>query len=475
MDGTLPEAFVAMVRSYGSDYAAPLLAALETAPSVSVRANTLKSCRPSETADPVPWCRAGFYLPSRPLFAADPAWHQGLYYVQDASSMAYGAAVAAIVERCFGDTANLRYLDACAAPGGKTIAAVEALPASALVVANEFDRHRANILLENVLKEGAPNVVVSQGDASAYARFEEAFDIIAVDAPCSGEGMMRKEPEAIRQWSQSLIDSCASVQRQLVTALWRALKPGGVLLYSTCTFNRTENELNVASFVDGLDAESIDLGLDAYDGVGTGIDTPHRCYRFTPGHVRGEGLFIAALRKPGSHSAGGGSAVGRRRQAAKLSQEASVFVAAHVLGRGDGYSVAEDGVGIILRPSAHDAFVGMLSSKVRMLRSGLSAAVLKGRDYVPTHELALSTMLDTGSFPAVELDYRAAMSYLRGEAMAEVSPALAKGFVSACYGGRPLGFLKNVGRRANNLYPEAMRLRLEDRQLPSSAPNTIIE
>lgn len=129
----------------------------------------------------------------------------------------------------------------------------------------------------------------------------------------------------------------------------------------------------------------------------------------------------------------------------------------------------------MLRPSAHDAFVGMLSSKVRMLRSGLSAAVLKGRDYVPTHELALSTMLDTGSFAAVELDYRAAMSYLRGEAMAEVPPSLPKGFALACYGGRPLGFLKNVGRRANNLYPEAMRLRLEDRQLPSVAPNTIIE
>lgn len=286
---------------------------------------------------------------------------------------------------------------------------------------------------------------------------------------------MRKEPEAVRQWSQSLIDSCASVQRQLVTALWRALKPGGVLLYSTCTFNRTENELNVASFVDGLGAESIDLGLDAYDGVGTGIDTPHRCYRFTPGHVRGEGLFIAALRKPGSHSAGGSFAVGRRRQAAKLSQEASVFVAAHVLGRGDGYSVAEDGVGIILRPSAHDAFVGMLSSKVRMLRSGFYVAVMKGRDYVPTHELALSTMLDTGSFAAVDLDYRAAMSYLRGEAMAEVPPTLAKGFALACYGGRPLGFLKNVGRRANNLYPEAMRLRLEDRQLPSEPPQTLIE
>lgn len=466
MDAALPEAFVAILRSYGDGFAAPLLKALATQPSVSVRANTLKSCRPLPTADPVPWCGAGFYLPSRPIFAADPAWHQGLYYVQDASSMAYGAAVEAVVGRYFGNADGLRYLDACAAPGGKTIAAVEALPPSALVVSNELDRHRANILLENVVKEGAPNVLVSQGDATAYAVLGEAFDIIAVDAPCSGEGMMRKEPEAIRQWSEGLVESCAATQRQIVGRLWNALKPGGVLLYSTCTFNRTENELNVAHFIDELGAESVPLGLDRYPGVITGLDTPHHCYRFAPGHVRGEGLFMAALRKPGEYAPGGNVARERRRKTAKLAPEAAAFVSGHIRSGAEGFSAGAEGSDIVLRPAQHEAFIASVTGRTRLLRNGLTVATLKGRDYVPTHGLALSTLLDAASFPHLDLGYREAMDYLRGEALADVPSSLPKGFALACHGGRPLGFLKNIGRRANNLYPETMRLRLDGRNLP---------
>ena len=455
-----------MLGSYGDAFAAPLLEALATQPSVSARANTLKSCRPLPTADPVPWCGAGFYLPSRPLFAADPAWHQGLYYVQDASSMAYGAAVGAVVRRYFEGGEGIRYLDACASPGGKTIAAVEALPSSALVVSNELDRHRANILLENVVKEGAPNVLVSQGDATAYAALGEVFDIIAVDAPCSGEGMMRKEPEAVRQWSEGLVESCAATQRQIVERLWNALRPGGVLLYSTCTFNRIENELNVAHFIDELGAESVPLGLDEYPGVLPGLDTPHHCYRFAPGHVRGEGLFIAALRKPGTYTPGDSAVAARRRKPTKLAPEAAAFVQTHIYGNAEGYTANAEGTDIVLLPSAHEAFIAAVAARTRLLRSGLTVATLKGRDYIPTHELALSALLDADTFAHLDLGYREAMEYLHGQALADVPSSLSKGFALACYDGRPLGFLKNIGRRANNLYPEAMRLRLDGRCLP---------
>ncbi|MCM1066728.1 MAG: rRNA cytosine-C5-methyltransferase [Muribaculaceae bacterium] len=454
--------FVEMLGAFGEEYAAPLLAALDTAPAVSVRANTLKGSRPTLEADLVPWCEAGFYLPERPLFAADPAWHQGLYYVQDASSMVYGTVVADIVRRFMPAGASLRYLDACAAPGGKTTAALEALPAGTLVVANELDRHRSNILLENVTKEGSPSVVVSRGDAAAFGALTGAFDIIAVDAPCSGEGMMRKEPEAVRQWSPALIEQCAAIQRDILAELWSALRPGGVLIYSTCTFNRSENEANVERLVADFGAESIDLGLDSYPGVWHGFGTQLHCYRFAPGHVRGEGLFIAALRKPGQ---------GEAAQAGRAPKAVAVPEVAAWLADPSAFVLTKDADTITALPATHAAFIAELGRKVHLLRAGLPVATLKGRDYAPTHELAVSTALKPEAFARLELDYRGAIAYLRGESLADIPAGLPKGYVTVCFGGSPMGLAKNIGRRANNLFPDHLRLRIAPR---TEAPLHII-
>lgn len=460
----LPSAFVQMVSGFGSDYAEPLLNALtNTKAPVSVRVNSIKNINIPAAAVPVPWHDRGFYLPERPLFAADPEWHQGLYYVQDASSMIQGFVVKNIVEQYFSDNTALRYLDACAAPGGKTIAALEALPKSALVVANEFDRHRSNILLENLAKSGAPNVVVSRGDACKFSKLPETFDIIAVDAPCSGEGMMRKDEQAVNQWSPALIADCASTQEQITDALFRALKPGGVMIYSTCTFNTSENERQVERLIEQYGAQSINLGLEKFDGVFKGFGTDAHCYRFAPGHVEGEGLFICALQKTGD---------------AKPSAEKSKikapgeFASAHVLDC-ELFSELNTGSEIILRPAAHDSFIQKLATKVDLIRSGLHIATLKGRDFVPTHMLALSSKLNTESFPKLDLDYAEIMSYLHGDSLCDIDSELPKGFVLVTYDGVPLGFAKNIGRRANNLYPEAMRLRLDLRSLPLTPPSVI--
>ncbi len=467
MNPNLPHDFVDMISGYGPDYAGPLLRALDEAPSVSVRANALKGASPLAGADLVAWCPQGFYLPERPLFAADPAWHQGLYYVQDASSMIYGRAVAEVAARYFDGVGSLRYLDACAAPGGKSIAAVEALPPDAIVVSNELDRHRANILLENIVKEGAPASVVCRGDAGRLGKLREAFDIIAVDAPCSGEGMMRKEPEAVRQWSRGLIADCARIQQDILGQLWRALRPGGVLIYSTCTFNRSENEENAAFIASTLGGESIDLGLLAFDGVWPGIDTGLHCYRLAPGHVRGEGLFIAAFRKPGEASR---KAAGPRVKSRPLSD----FCRSHIADAGSYVEVTGPQGAVELRPRRHEAFIAEVASATQLLRGGLTAGTVKGRDMIPSHDLALSSALLADSFPHLDLDYAGAMAYLRGESLADVPDGLPHGFVLARYGGRPLGFLKNLGRRANNLYPDSMRLRLDPRNLPASAPQSLI-
>ncbi|MCH5221054.1 MAG: hypothetical protein J1F05_01820 [Muribaculaceae bacterium] len=453
-----------MIRSFGDEYAEGLLAALSTTPSVSVRANILKGCSPKADADIVSWCKQGFYLNERPLFAADPAWHQGLYYVQDASSMVYGEVVKHISDNFFSGRGGIRYLDACAAPGGKTIAAIEALPNDALIVANEYDRHRANILLENIAKEGAANVVVSRGDATCYLKHKSSFDIIAVDAPCSGEGMMRKEPEAIRQWSEALIKDCAKTQQNIINALWAALKPGGVMIYSTCTFNRSENEEQLKYIADALGGESINLGLDKYEGVCRGFDTALHCYRFAPGHVRGEGLFIGAMMKPGACET---------KPARIPAKQLSPFSQQHILKPELFTEICTDDK-LVLRSAVHSAFIADLCKTIDIIRSGLTVATIKGRDYIPSHDLALSSTLVAESFPHINLDYAGAISYLRGESLSELPCDSPIGYIIAQYQNRPLGFLKNIGRRANNNYPDFLRLRLDSRALPVEAPIPLI-
>lgn len=460
MARTLPSGFESEILSYGWLGAARLLDAMRTTePSLSLRANPAKGARIARGGEAVPWEPLGCYLAERPVFAADPAWHQGRYYVQDASSMAVGQAVRTIVERYFSDRADLRYLDACAAPGGKTIAAIDALPQGSYVVANEADRHRANILAENIAKRGAAAVAVTRGNAQRFGRLPETFDIIAADVPCSGEGMMRKDAEAIDQWSPELVADCASLQFDIVRELWRALKRGGVLIYSTCTFNRSENEENVTRIAEEFGAESVDLGLDSFEGVQPGLATPLHCYRFAPGFVHGEGLFIAALSKPGELSAKSKNIKNNKRKKG----ETDVFAAKYLIDS-ESFTIFERAE-VEAVPSAHAEVARTIAEKLDAIRVGLPIAVQKGRELIPTHELAISTALGPGAMPMFELDYNQTMAYLRGEAITNLPDDLPRGYALPSFGGYPLGLVKNIGRRANNLYPSPLRLRLDPKTL----------
>ncbi len=456
----LPEDFKSMLRSYGQgEVTERLIAALENSePSLSIHANALKGMMPLPEYEAVPLLGGvGCYLAERPLFAADAAWHQGLYYVQDASSMAFGIAVERIVAQYFGSEA-LRYLDACAAPGGKTISAIEKLPADSAVLANEYERKRAGVLLENLAKQGFPNIAVSNMDGAALSKLGAIFDIVAVDAPCSGEGMMRKEAEAVRQWSRGLIESCASTQRDILRGVWETLKPGGVIIYSTCTFNRDENEENVSFIVEELGGESIDLQLSDFPGVVGGFNTAHHCYRFMPGHVRGEGLFLAALRKPSDDE----SVRLPKIKFAKSKKNADVerFAAKHVQNADDYIAVATGSDLYCLYPRSHAEFFGYLTSKLRLLRCGMPLCHIKGKDLLPAWELSFSSIFRYDSMPTLPTDHAAAMSYVHGDSIANLPDGLEKGIILATYKDVPLGFAKNIGQRANNLYPEALRLRM---------------
>lgn len=414
---------------------------------VSVRLNRAKGADESlfDGAEHVEWCDDGLYLAARPQFTLDPALHQGLYYVQDASSMAQKAAVARACSLMDISERPLRYLDACAAPGGKTTAAMSALPADAFVVANEFDPKRTSVLVENLAKWGRP-AVVTRGDASAIKGLDNFFDIVAADVPCSGEGMMRKDPKAVAQWSEGLIESCAARQREITDSLWRTLRPGGIMIYSTCTFNLPENEDIVARLIEDYGAcalEIPELEGCSITKAQPGYDFP--AYHFLPGLIRGEGLFMAILRKPGDSQPA-------RPKAAKFKPVKGFEAPLH-----GSWLCTADGNSVRAIPTAHADLTAAVSSAMHTVASGIELGEIKGRDFIPSQPLAMATALRRGVYAEAEVDRTTALQYLRREAIS-LDGAVPRGIVLLTYHNRPLGFVKNLGNRANNLYPAQWRI-----------------
>lgn len=469
----LPSEFIEDFNTYGPAEAEKVLKSLAYGePSVAVRANRLKSIELVDNLETVPWLDSGAYLSERPMFAADPAWHQGLYYVQDASSMAFTAIVAELSAKYF-DNKPLRYLDSCAAPGGKTIAAIEGLPAGSIVVSNEYDRQRLGALAENTAKHGYPSVVITNNDAAAFSRIGAMFDIVAVDAPCSGEGMFRKEDEAVRQWSPSLVRQCAATQRRIVDGAWAALRGGGIMIYSTCTFNPAEDEEIVRYLIDNHGAETIELVIGKHEGIAgasEGFDM-HACH-FFPGLVRGEGLFVAALRKPDNNEPSS-TKKNKNAKTEKVPQSVADFAKNHIHNF-ESYIILPSGSdSFCLIPRQHADFCRQLAAELNVVRQGVPLCTVKGKDLVPSWQLAYSLAFDTSTTASIELDLASALHYLHGESLSEVPDGLPRGFVTANYKGRPMGFAKNIGRRANNLLPPAIALRLDPDKLPS--PTTLIK
>ncbi len=453
----IPQAFLERIAAYSSPFLAGLGDALATtAPEVSIRVNTAKGASLPSNADTVKWwSKGGFYLSERLPFTFDPALHQGLYYVQDASSMA----IAAIVSHLSEGQGALRYLDSCAAPGGKTTAAIDALPDGSLIVANEYDFRRANILAENVSKWGNPRVVVSRGDTAKFTNLPGFFDIVAADVPCSGEGMMRKDAEAAAQWSPTLVNECAARQREIVDNVWTALRPGGYMIYSTCTFNRDENEDIVDYIVNEYGAHTIAIpALDAHSEIAPAIFGDNKCYRFIPGRTRGEGLFVCVLQKPQDAEVRKPKKNKQRDNKPRitLSAEHAKLARTWLLGDYD-LRLSADGESLYAVPKDIAEAVSTLSSTLDVVELCLCVGRIKGRDLIPSQQLALSLALDPSTFARVNVDYKTALTYLRRETIA-ASEGAPRGFNLLYFDNTPLGFVKNLGNRVNNLYPTQWRI-----------------
>ncbi len=461
---------------FGRHGAARILDALECPPSVSVRLNPAKwrgeaggeeEIAGEKVTGTVPWCGYGRFLEKRPVFTLDPVLHSGAYYVQDSSSMFVGFVFRQVLRKMLvkateqsrekisekiSETApkRIRVLDLCAAPGGKTtdIAASlrEMFGDGFILVSNEVMKNRAGTLADNVALWGDPNVVVTSADPAAFNGLAGFFDIILTDVPCSGEGMFRKDGSAAEQWSEETVGLCAARQRRILADIWPALAPGGVLIYSTCTFNRFENDGNAGWIASELGAEPQDMDCP--------FDGPFRTefgFSLAPGLVSGEGQYCAVLRKAGNENGGGNIGGGRSDKGNSWKPDSGMpeMFSAEVVFRGkNGLTVAV--------PQSIRADLAAVEACLKPLSAGVAVGTMKAGGLVPAADLALTTILRISAFPDAPLDKKAALEFLHRDSIRlENSPL---GYVSVSYEGHRLGFVKNIGSRCNNLHPMSRRI-----------------
>lgn len=434
---------------------------------VSIRLNPFKAQSLDVTEGlydcTVPWCSTtGRYLRERPNFTFDPLLHAGLYYVQEAASMIVDHIVRTFINQ------PVRMLDLCAAPGGKSTALRAALPEGSVLFSNEPMRTRAQILSENLQKFGHEDVIVTNNYPRDYRKAGIMFDAILADVPCSGEGMFRKDDGARAEWSQQNVDNCWQLQREIVSDIWKCLQPGGLLIYSTCTFNAHEDEENVEWIASELGADIIELPVEEPWNITPAVVGNAPVCRFLPGISRSEGLFVAVLRKHGESETTALSASAanskpkkdrknQRKQTAQGGKQQSADTM-QALRTPDNFTARRNGDAIIAIPKRWADTYDAAASTLKIIHAGVTLGTEKGRDIIPDQSLAMSRQLNIDAYPQVELSNAEAINFLRKEAVT-LPEGTPRGFVVVTYQGYPLGMEKNIGNRANNLYPTEWRIK----------------
>lgn len=419
-----------------------LLEALDTTPPVSVRFHPRKTKAGLEILGNVPWCENAVYLKERPSFTLDPLFHAGSYYPQEAGSMVLDS-----VLRQLEIPANPKVLDLCAAPGGKSTLIASFLNGEGLLVSNEVIQQRARVLKENMTKWGYHNTIVTNNDPKDFERLQQFFDVIVVDAPCSGEGMFRKDPNARDEWSEDNVQLCCGRQKRIVMDVWDALAPGGFMIYSTCTFNTDENEDNVSWFLGELGAELIEVDLPmpilkGRNGIG------NYCI---PGKTETEGFYIAVLQK------GEEKEIRQRytRKAEFRKQKDMLDIATYA--SLEGISVINWNDKLLALPADQEEYMLHVQAQMRLQKMGTTIGEISRKGIMPSEELALDPSLLIFK-NRIEVDRQQALNYLHGDTF---SLAGTQGYQLITYKNEPLGWIKHLGNRFNNLYPKEWRIRMD--------------
>ena len=490
----LPVAFIEQIKALLPNEHEAFFKAMDEPSPVSVRLNNKVAITP--TYPQVPHCQTGYYLPNRPVFTLDPWFHAGVYYVQEAGSMYLEQVVRKYLSipstssgpvndestnRLIDDvlmtegnnrltpnssllTPNyicsstnskaelhaIRALDLCAAPGGKSTHLASLLGDDSLLISNEVMPQRAHILAENATKWGYGNMAVTNNRPADFGKLAGYFDLILTDVPCSGEGMFRKDEKAIEDWSADYVLECAERQRSILSDVWPALKQNGLLIYSTCTFNRPENEENVAWIAQELGAEILES---------------RHFYFHTD---QSEGLFMAALRKTAPTNTMrikgerrkekfGMSLEQKQTRSLSLSKCPCLGVKYPLLNI-DHWCIKEEKDLIYALPKAYEADFALLDKHLRWLKKGIGLATLKGKNQTPHIDLALSRHINKEAFSTYPLDLPPALHYLKGESI--TLPDAPIGYLLLTFKDVPMGWGKNIGNRCNNLYPDAWRIRM---------------
>ncbi|MGI9160316.1 MAG: methyltransferase RsmF C-terminal domain-like protein, partial [Saprospiraceae bacterium] len=416
-------------------------AALSSAPPVSIRLHPVKANPPSAipnppSALPIPWHPLGYYLSERPAFTFDPYWHAGAYYVQEASSMFLYEAL----RRATDLPPRPRILDLCAAPGGKSTLLSAFIGSEGLLVSNEYVRARVGILRENLERWGVPNIAVTHTDAAAFSRLAGWFDVVAVDAPCSGEGLFRKDPDAMREWSPKAVEHCAMRQQEILQGAVQALAPGGVLLYSTCTYNLQENEENVRWLCKRYALSPVSLEIPAE----WCIESNEWGFRFFPHKLAGEGFFISVLRKPAGPTARCAKPAGFQfLQAVPKNQIPALTPWVSDSDAWRFYRTPREEI-VALPAALADDFL-TLDPVCNAKWFGVPLGTFKGKDFVPDHALALS-LARSSALPMADLDREQALQFLRKEHF-ELPAGGPSGWLLAGFGGLALGWIKVMPNR----------------------------
>jgi 16S rRNA C967 or C1407 C5-methylase (RsmB/RsmF family)/NOL1/NOP2/fmu family ribosome biogenesis protein len=425
-----------------------LVEALDKPAPVSIRLNPGKWPGMPVNSERVPWAGNGYYLDPRPLFTLDPLFHAGCYYPQEASGMF----LEQIYNQVIKDKRNIRVLDVCGAPGGKSTHLSSLIGSGGLLVANEVIRSRTGILAENITKWGYGNTIVTNSDPEGFSELRGYFDMILVDAPCSGEGMF-SDLSVRNEWSPENTALCSDRQKRIVMDIWPSLKENGILIYSTCTFNPEENEEIIRWLSDKTKAQPVRIDISKFEGITEINHCGISGYGFYPGKIKGEGLFISVLKKPGDSPGINIPRPGKDDN--KVTDNDSKTAAKLIDSNLQNLYRNGDIVYELSLPVEEYRF---LRNHLRVIKAGTALFKSRRDDFTPLHDLALYCNIKDDAFPKIELDYQQSVTFLKKENLTLRESV--HGWILLAYKGVNLGFAKNIGSRINNYFPMEWRIRM---------------